>query len=221
MLKKTVLNNPVKHKTSYLFLVILLCVLANNFVIQNYIMTKEVYHNLYDKRLEAHRIDEMVSIFKKYSVWSYVIGPVLLLLRFTLVTLLIQLPLVVKFIDIRFSQLFRVVVIAFFPLLLMQISYTIWLLHLPIDTINEQTFAFVPLAVTNFINVSDYANHVYGFLGNFNVFEFAWCFLLALGLYNTGKLKKSDAVLIVICVWSLILVFQFVVIMYLHKVSIA
>lgn len=219
MSETVVLQRPYRLKTYHLFLIILTCTLVNIYTTQNFIMTREVYHNLYSERLEAQRIDELVTVFKKFSVWSYIISPVLLLLRLTFVALLIQLPLVFKFIDIRFAKLFRIVTIAFIPLLLMQVIYITWLLRLPAETINEQTLGFVPLAITNLIDAADYPKHIYGFLGNFNLFEIAWGFLAATGLYKTGKLKKSDADLIVLCLWALILVFQFVLIMYLNKVA--
>ena len=219
MIRSTALKQAFVIKTSRLLLLFFLCILAQIYFTQNFIMTSEVYSNLYSDRLEPHRVDEIVLLVKKFSIWSYALAPLFLLIQLTFVSLLIQLPLVLKFIEISFSKLFRIVSFAYIPLLLRQFVYIFWLFRLPANEINEKTLTFVPVAITNFVNASYYPKHIYSFLGNFNLFEIAWMVVVAVGLYRTKKLKKIDAALIVICVWTFIMLFIFVLITYLNKVG--
>ncbi len=219
MIGSTTIKQAFVIKTSHLFLLFLFSILAQIYITQNFIMTHEVYYNLYSDRLEPHRVDEIVLMVKKFSIWSYPIAPLLLLIQLTFVALLIQLPLVFKFIDISFSRLFRIVSFAYIPLLIRQFVYIIWLLRLPANEINEKTLTFVPLAITNFVNSGDYPKHIYSFLGNFNLFEIVWVVVAIVGLYQTKKLEKIDAALIVFCVWTFIMIFIFVLITYLNKVG--
>lgn len=219
MIGSTAIKQAFAIKTSHLFLFFLFCILAQIYITQNSIMTREVYYNLYSDRLEPHRVDEIVMVVKKFAIWSYAIAPLLLLIQITFVALLIQLPLVFKFIDISFSRIFRIVSFAYIPLLIKQSVYIIWLLRLPANEINEKTLTIVPLSITNLVSAADYPKHIYSFLGNFNLFEIAWVVVVIAGLYQTKKLEKIDAALIVICVWTFIMIFIFVLITYLNKVG--
>jgi len=182
-------------------------------------MTRQVYHNLLSEQLEISRIDDYFNLVQKFSVWAYVFTPVVFLLRITFVSLLLQFPLVMKFIDIPLKQIFRVVTFAFIPLFFMSVIKTIWLLFLPVHQITQETLAFTPLAFTNFLNTSNYSQTVYGLLSNLNIFDVVWCIIVAEGLSRTGKLKKSDAYVLVLVIWTLILVFLWALLMYLTKIN--
>jgi len=47
---------------------------------------------------------------------------------------------------------------------------------------------------------------------------FAWIVILAMGLTRISKIQKSDAALLVLAVWTLIFVFQWILTMYLKRV---
>lgn len=213
------LEKPLDLKTWHLFVLLLIGVWINTWVIQNQIMTREVYHNLLSERLEVHRIDDYFNMMRKLSVWNYVWIPLFLWLRLTFVTLFMQFPLVFKFIDIPFKQIFRMVALAFIPLFFAGFIKTIWLLRQPANQITEEILAFVPFAITNFLEASLYPKAAFGFLSNFNIFEILWCIIIAKGLSSTGKLRKIDAALLVFIVWTLMVLFQWALMLYLAKVN--
>ena len=206
-------------KTYHIFLLLLLGIFINIWITQNHIMTREVYYNLLSDQLEISRIDDYFTLTQKFSIWAYVLTPIVFLLRITFVSLLIQFPLVMKFIDIPLKQIFRIVTFAFIPLFFMSVIKTIWLLLLSTHQITQETLAFTPLAFTNFLNASNYGKTVYGLLSNLNIFEVVWCIIVAEGLTRTEKLKKNDAYILVLIVWTLILVFQWALFMYLTKIN--
>jgi len=206
-------------KTSHLMLALITGVLLTTWVMQNFILTRDVYYNLYSEQLEPQRIDEFVTAVKGFSIWNYFIGPLFLLIRLTFVTLLVQLPLVFKFVDVSFAKLYRIVALAFVPLLILSLIKTLWLLWIPNYEITEHILTFIPFSINNFMDAENYPKHIYAFLGNFNLFEAAWGIILSAGLSRLTKLKKEDAAIIVLCIWTLIFVFQFVLITYINKIN--
>jgi hypothetical protein len=182
-------------------------------------MTRDVYHNLLSEKMEAYRIDDYFNFVRKISIWSYIIAPLLLWIKITFYTLLIQFPLVLKFIDIPFKKLFRIVSFAQIPVLISGFIKIIWLFQYKPYQITEKTLALTPLALTNLINSSLYPKTTIILLSNINVFEMIWCIIVVKGLAATEKIKKIDAFLLVLGVWSLILVLQWALLMYFTKVN--
>ena len=162
--------------------------------------------------------DGKVAGFCK-GLWHGIIAPIALWVRLTVVALLLQFPLILKFIDIPFKKIFRVVSFAHISYIVLSILKTSWLLRLTPSQISEEALTFTPFAITNFLNASSYPNGVYGILSQFNIFEGIWCLIVVNGLASTGKIKKIDATLLVLVIWTLLLVFQWALVMYLIQVN--
>jgi hypothetical protein len=206
-------------RTITLLMIILTALLLDTWFSQNHIMTRQVYYNLLSDQLQAHRIDLFYGMVKKFSVWNYLLVPLITLVRILFIALLIQLPLVFRFIDVPFSRLFRIATIAFIPLMLMILIKTAWLAMVPGEQIDAGVLSQVPLALTNMLDSSTYPKPVLGFLSGFNLFEISWCCIIAILLSKAARLKKSDAALMVFFIWTLILCFRFVLVLYLEKVN--
>ncbi|MBD3386442.1 hypothetical protein GF407_16155 [candidate division KSB1 bacterium] len=206
-------------KTITLFMIILTALLLDTWFTQNHIMTRQVYYNLLSDQLEIYRIDMIYGWVKKFSVWNYLLVPLITLVRILFIALLIQLPLVFRFIDVPFSRLFRIATIAFLPLMLMTLIKTAWLAMVPGNQIDAGILSRVPLALTNLLDTSAYPRPVLGFLSSFNLFEITWCCVIVILLSKAARLKKSDTALMVFFIWTLILCFRFVLVLYLEKVN--
>jgi len=218
-MNETTLEKPFYLKTWHLFLVIIIAVWLNTWILQNYVMTRELYHNLLSEKLEISRIDDYFNFVRKISIFSYILVPIIIWIQLAFVTLLLQFPLVLKFIDIPFKKIFRVVAFAQISLVVMGLIKTFWLLHFQPSQITRQTLSFTPLSLTNFLDISAYPKSAVQVLNNFNVFSIIWCIVLINGLSNTKKIKKLDASILVVVVWTLILVFQWVLVMYFTKIN--
>ncbi len=208
----------IQLKTWQLFMLLLLSVCTNIWIVQNHIMTQEVYHHLLSGQLEVSRIDDYFHFLRKISGWSYFLAPLILLIRIAFVALLIQFPLVFRFIDIPLRTIFRIVAFAALPLLIMTFLKNLWLVRLPASHISEQALAFMPLSLTNFIDYASFSKTNYGLLSNFNLFEVVWCIVIAEGLHSTKKMTRLDAFLMVLVIWTLILLFQWGFLLYMSKV---
>jgi len=192
--------------------------LINTWILNNFIITKEVYQFLFSSQIEFSSINNYFDQVKKLSAWTYVAAPLILWLQITLITMLLQFPLLFKFIDIPFKNLFRIVCIAQFSSFFSSMLKSLWLLTLNPHQITKTSLMFVPLSITHLINTKFYTYTNLLILNKMNLFEIIWCIILITGLRATGKLKKNEAFLLVISIWTLILVFQWALVTYYTKI---
>ena len=168
--------------------------------------------------METYRIDDYVNFVKKISFWGYLAQPLLLWLKIVIVSFLIQLPLMIKYMEIPFKSIFRVVTFANLAVAAGAVIKVAYLLFLPVDKISQVTLEFNPLAITNILEKTKFSNAAWGFLSSINVFEVLWSFIVYKGLSTIGKLEKDDSALLALGVWTFIAVFQFALTTYLSKV---
>jgi hypothetical protein len=197
----------------------LCCVLLNNWINREFILTHEVYYNLYRHTVAPHRIEEYIRMIEGLSTWSYLLAPVLLLLQIALITLLIQLPLLLKFIDVPFSHLMHISSMAHFPLCLLGLSKSLLLKGIPITLIAEKHFTYTPLAITHFIDCEQTSPVLFAFLGNINLFTLAWLISLILGLVLSAKICIRIALTAVLVTWTTLLSFQYMFLIYFNKIN--
>lgn len=208
----------IKFKTWHIFLSLTILYLLIYFTLQNLIMTRQVYYSLLGSRMETYRIDDYINFVKKISIWGYLSQPLLLWLKIAVVSFLIQLPLMIRYTDIPFKSIFRVITLANLAAAASATTKIFYLFVLPVESINQRTLDFTPLSVTNFLDKTKYSAASWGFLSSLNLFEVLWILIVYYGLVNICKLKKDDSMLLVLGVWTFIAVFQFALISYISKV---
>jgi len=219
-LQQNVLSQPKQFysiQTWHLFLFIAIGVLFNNWIINNFVLTKEAFVHIFSDRLELSRIEDLFSFNEKFKIWSMIGSPLILWISISFISLLIQFPLLLKLVNIPFKKLFRVLAVAQIPLLVAGFIKTIWLLQMESQSITEQVLSFMPLSLTNLIDVTAYSKPILGILGRVNVFEAVWILLVAKGISDTGKLKKFDAFLVVFCIWVILIACQWMIVVYMNK----
>jgi hypothetical protein len=207
-------------RTSHLLWGVLAAVLINTWILQEVVMTREVYHTLMSERLESYRIDEMYIILKRLSVWNYVLMPLVTLVRLALVALILQLPLVLKFIDIPFDRIFRVALLGFTAMLALSLTHTGVLIHSLSDGPDREVFEILPLSLATLADTAAMPKPFAGFLNSLNLFELAWCALVSWGLTLETRLSRSDAAVLTGVIWVSIVMFEFIVTSYLNKVAV-
>ena len=203
-----------------IFLTLLAINVILSWIFQEVIMTREVYHSLLSGRLENYRIDKQIELINRFKIWGYLFLPVVLWLKFAIVSLLLQLPLMIKFIEIPFRKIFRVVMIASVSFLIMNSAYIIYLSALPAAEITQGSLNMIPLSISSIINISSYPESAVKMLSSFNLFEMGWVLLIYCGfvVIAAEKLKKFDVLILVIGVWSFLLVFKYALLIYMDKI---
>lgn len=157
--------------------------------------------------MEEYRIDDLLRVIEKFQIWGYIATPLFIWLRLAFVAFLIQLPFMIKYIEIPFNDIFRIVAFAYLVLLSADAVRFFYLFFLSKESITADALMMTPLSITNLLNRNNYSDIAYTFLSRINAFELIWGYVIYRGLYRTGKINKIDSLLVVISVWIGILVF--------------
>jgi len=206
-------------KTWQLFLLSTVISILVSFAFQKLIMTQEVYYSLYGSQLEEYRINDVINMTQKLQIWGILATPVLVWSRIAFVAFLIQLPFMLKFMEIPFKEIFRIVTIALFVLLFSDVTRLVYLYCQPIENITMDSLTFTPLAITNFLDKNNYSDIAFAFLSRINLFELFWVIVIYIGLIRTKKLEKIDYALIVFVVWVGIVMLTFGLALFLSSFS--
>jgi hypothetical protein len=213
------IHTPQKLKTWQLFIVLTVINIVVLFILNKFVLTRDVYYSLLSSRMEISRIDDYFNFINKFKIWGYLFTPLLLWLKISVVALLIQLPLMVKFIEIPFKQIFRIVAWANVSMIILAIAQIIYLLNIPASQFSQNTLSFIPLSLMNLINNLHFTAAAKGFINSINVFELIWLSIIYKGLSNTGKLEKIDSAILASGVWIGIAIFNFALLTYLNKMG--
>jgi hypothetical protein len=190
---------------------------VNNWLTHHYILTPDYYRKTAEKQIPVHRIDDYVHMCRKMSLWSYIGTPIILCVSLTFVTCILQFPLLLNFIEITFGQLFRIATIAHIPMYLMSLARVLYLVSCAPALNDMNILYYTPLCLTQLLDLSRYSTPTILLLSHFNLFELAWCALLAAGLKMTNRVKILDVLLLVIGLWIFIAVFHFALATYMTK----
>jgi len=211
------LLTPFRLQGWHLFVLLVLCEGLLTWFYQTQVLTRDLYHSLLKEQLEAQRIDALFDLLKRISVWGYVTIPLFIGFRILFVAFLLQLPLVLRFIDIPFRQLFRIVAMASVLMLVFEAGRMFHLSGIAAEQISKADLNWVPLALMSLLHISSSSASVQGFFSHFNLFELGFLLLIYRGLIQTGKLKKMDAGLVVLVMWTVIILFQWGLMMYTER----
>lgn len=201
---------------------IFLIIATVNFLVSllanEYIFTRELYYSLFSDQMELIRIDKYVDLIKRFSFWSMLTIPLFLLLKYVLTTLLVQLPLLIKYTEISFKYLFRWVMLSSIALLAEQIIHFIKIYLTPETDISQTIFKLKPFSLAVLINSVDYPASTLTVLNQCSLFEIFWVLILYIGLLKTGKVKKSEAGVLLLFVWLTLLFLTWFVYFFIPKI---
>jgi hypothetical protein len=189
------------------------------FMAYEFIFTEEFYRAVYEDQMELARIDKYVDVIHRYSFWSMLAIPVLLLIKFTLITSLLQIPLLVRFIEISFKYLFRWVMLASLPVTVGQAMQYLIIYLKPLEVITPADFRTNFFSISALMNFLDHPNYTIFLLNQFNIFEIFWMVIIYTGLVKTQKISRSESVFVTVLVWFVILLLQWIFIYFFTKMQ--
>ena len=187
------------------------------FLAGEFIFTREFYFSIFSDQIESARIDKYVDIVKRFSFWSVLLLPLFLAIRYAIVAFLLQIPLLINYIEIPFWYLFRWVMYASVALIIGQIIYLLKLYPISKEILFKSLVEIQPFSLATMINPEEYASNAIVILNQFNLFDMLWGIVLYIGLLKTGRIKKIDAVVVVLCVWTFLLFIQWVILFFLEN----
>lgn len=212
------LDKLEKIKTWHLFLFIVFVEMIIYYITDNYVMTREFYEKLLGDRLTLDMINTQFELAKKFRGFGYLFIPIVTLIKITLFALLLQFPLLLKFIEIPFSKLFRICSFAILPFIFLQIITTWRSTTIPISELSQQALSVIPFSINSILDPMDYSKSVFQFLGFFHIFWIFWGMILFFGLTKTEKIEKLDGILYTTVVFMVLVVFNFGITSYITKV---
>jgi hypothetical protein len=187
------------------------------FLASEFIFTREFYYTIFSDQMELTRIDKYVDIVSRFSFWSLLLVPLFLFIRYATVAFILQLPLLIRYIEISFKYLFRWVMFASVALTIGQVVHFLNMYFTSKKNLSQSHFKIQPLSLATMINPDEYAPNAIVILNQFNLFDMLWGIVLYIGLLKTGKIKKMDALILVLCVWTFLLGMQWAVLFFLEK----
>ena len=183
---------------------------------QTALINEIVFFNTYSEQLTYERSMELFSMMKSYSWTSYLLCPLVLIIKFSVVSLVIYIG--VFFCDmqkeITMGDVFTVVIACEAVFVLASAAKLLWFIFFAGNyTLNDMRF-FYPLSLANLFRQSEVAPYWVYPLQAINLFQLAYVVMLSAGLAKLSSVKRDATDRIVlftylpaIAIWIVFIVF--------------
>jgi len=161
-------------------------------VSQTVLIDEIIFFNTYSEQLTYELSMEIFSAMRSYSWISYAILPILLLLKFSTLSVLIYIGAFFSDLhkDITLGKIFKVVVISEIVFVVASVIKMLWfILFAGNYTLDDMNF-FYPLSLINLFSRSEVASYWVYPLQTVNIFQVFYVLLLAFGLSRISSVKK-------------------------------
>jgi hypothetical protein len=175
--------NELRTSNKYLLFVFLcLTLFLINYLSANLILNDEIYFSYFAEQLSYNQIQSYLDKQLKYQWISYLVIPLIYLIKFVIVSLILLTGAIFYNIEISFKKLFQIALIAEFLFVIPSLIKLFWFLFIQtdFDLIDLQTF--YPLSLLNLIDAESIPQWSLYPLQLLNVFEVFYWFILAYGL---------------------------------------
>jgi hypothetical protein len=204
-------------KNWHLFFFITLFYLIITLINDKFIMTREVYGLLLSDKIESNRIDDYYEMLKRFSMYTYLVLPLITWLKITFIALLLQTPLMLKSIEVSFKETFRIAALANIPYILLGFVKLVILFLTPKSDYTSALLNSTPGSITNLISRGSYSPVAYSFLNNINIYEVLWILIVFYGLTKLKRMDRTDSFIIAFSIWLGLTLFQFCLVLYFNK----
>ncbi len=186
------------------------------FLSQTALINEIVFFNTYSEQLTYDRAMEVFSKMKSFSWVSYIITPILLLLKFSAISVLLYIGVFFSDLhkEISLGKIFKVVIVSELVFIAASITKLLWFIFFAGNYTLEDMSFFYPISLINFFNRAEVAPYWVYPLQTVNIFQLLYILFLALGLSRISSLKKEVADRVVlgtyvpaIAVWIALIMF--------------
>jgi hypothetical protein len=186
------------------------------FLSQMALINEVVFFNTYSEQLTYDRAMEIFARMRSLTWVNYIITPVLLLLKFSAISVLIYIGVFFSDLhrEITLGKIFKVVVVSEIVFVVASIIKLLWFIFFAGNyTLDDMNF-FYPLSLLNFFSRSEVASYWVYPLQTVNIFHLVYILLLAMGLSRISSIKREKANSVVIAtyvpaitVWAALIMF--------------
>jgi hypothetical protein len=183
---------------------------------QTALVNEIVFFNTYSEQLTYDRAMELFNRMRSLVWVSYIITPVLLLLKFSAMSVLLYIGVFLNDLhkEITLGKIFKVVIVSELVFIAASITKLLWFTFFADNYILDDMSFFYPLSLINLFNRTEVATYWIYPLQTVNIFQLVYVLLLALGLSRISSIKKEAADKVVlatyvpgIVVWMALIMF--------------
>jgi len=161
----------------------------------NYLFVSDIlYYQTYGEQLALSRIDKMLELSKKWEWLGYVFIPIILFIRVVFTSLCLYIGIFFVQIDLKFSKLFKIALLAEFVYVLSGITkLVVFIFFKELSTLND--LQFIPFSLLNIFDknaIDPLFVHPLGMLNIFNLVYFLVLAWLLKDLINEEKEKPTQ-----------------------------
>ena len=199
------------------FFVLCLFYSLNTFVFNEVLITKEIYYQTFGEQVALDRIDELFEFREKWKWIGYVIVPLMLLFKISLVAVSLNIGTLFAGYKIGYKKLFQIAMIAETVFLTGALSKTLYLVLFKEVRVMQDIQYFYPFSLLGFFDDPQKTIERYLIypLQTINLYEITYFLSLALGLHWVLKKPyKTTFVLTVasygigLLIWMVLIVFM-------------
>lgn len=179
----------MKKNNWILFVIVLNLVLT--FSSSHLLDLNRLTFDFYSSFLEENQVEDFINTQKKWEWLGYVIIPVVILLRSSLVAVCLSVGLFFYDIQskIKFKDFFKVAILGEFVILSVGIVKLLYFLYIKVDYTLQDVQQYYPLSYINFLDIKNLEPWLIYPLQTINLFEIAYFFVL---VYGVHKLLKNN-----------------------------
>ena len=196
----TLLQRYFNLKRFHIFLFIVLGNLILIWLSKSVLINEVVFYNAYSEQLTYDRARQLFDSFQSMSWISYVLSPLILILKFSLISLVLYIGIVFNNLQYKvpLGSVFRIVIASDGVFLLAGLTKFFWFyLFAGNYDLNDINF-FYPLSLINIFKAEEVRKIWIYPMQTVNLFHIAYLMLLSFGLNNVCKIEKYDSEKIVL-----------------------
>jgi len=165
------------------------------FLSQTTLINEIVFFNTFSEQLTYDRSMELFARMKSFVWVSYVVLPVMLLLKFSALSLLIYIGVFFSDLhkEITLSKIFTVVIACEGVFIGASLIKLLWFMFFAGNYTLDDISFFYPLSLINLFRRSEVASYWIYPLQTVNFFQLAYILMLALGLSKISSVKRATA----------------------------
>jgi hypothetical protein len=143
----------IENKNVILFLTIVIFTLLMAFLCNQFLVSDNLYYNSFAEQLTADKIDALIDQTHRWAWLGYVFIPIIYLLKFSVIALVLLSGFFFANKKVRFSLLFKAVMLAEIPFLLVPLIKLFWFLFIQTHYTFQDLQYFFPLSALQLFEI--------------------------------------------------------------------
>jgi hypothetical protein len=206
-------NKYFIYKPTLKSLIIVFIYLIIVWINKNIIFDVNFYYRIWQSKFSIDRIENLIIQNNKLSILSYLIWPIILYIKWLLISLVLYIGVILFEIKISFQNCFSIILIAEFIPLTSTITKTLYFYIYPPSNI-EYLQNFNPLGLSCLFKNESIPEYLLFTIQQLNLFEVGYWLLLAFGIKSLGNVDFKKALKITslsygvgLAIWCIFIVF--------------